>query len=41
LVRAVGRAIKVNRENVETKKFRSDKSPMSVWVRVFAFVAIM
>ncbi len=38
LVRAVGRANPVRRENVEARKVRIDSVPMSVWVRAFVFV---
>ena len=41
LVRAVGKAMTVKRENVEARKLRIDSVPMSAWVRAFVFVTIM
>jgi len=41
LVRAVGRASPVTRENVAARKFNIDSVPMSVWVRAFVFVTMM
>ena len=41
LVRAVGSAMTVNKENVEARKLRIDSVPMSAWVRAFVFVTIM
>ena len=37
-VRAVGNASIVRRVNVEARKLRIDRVPMSVWVRAFVFV---
>ena len=41
LVRAVGRASRVRRENVEARKLRIESVPMSVGVRAFVFVTMM
>lgn len=37
-VRAVGRAIKVRRENIEARKLSIERVPRSVWVRAFVLV---
>ena len=40
-VNAVGNASVVNNAKPEARKLRSDRVPMSVWVKAFVFVTIM
>lgn len=41
LTKAAGKAITVNNENVDERKFKIDSVPISVWDSAFVFVAIM